>query len=80
MEIIEGEGFGIILESVTAEGLVWKIKFCSGYLGQDLCTLLIYLVLSLAIFHVSFKDSRFNQTVLDLGHPVLMISEKYSYV
>ena len=35
-------GFDIILKSVSAEGLVWKTKFCQGYLGQDLCTLLIY--------------------------------------
>ena len=35
-------GFDIILKSVSAEGLVWKTKFCSGQLGQDLCTLLIF--------------------------------------
>ena len=40
-------GFDIILKSILALGLVWITKFCPGYLGQDLCTLLIYSVLSL---------------------------------
>ena len=35
-------GFDIILKSISAEGLVWENKLCSGQVSQDLCTLLIY--------------------------------------
>ena len=34
-------GFDITLESVSEEGLVWKTKFCSSQVGQDLCTPLL---------------------------------------
>ena len=37
-----GVGFDIILKSISAESLVWENKFYSGYLSQDLCTLLNY--------------------------------------
>ena len=42
----------ITLKSVSAEGFVWKTKYCSGQLGQDLCTFLIYeLIIFAYLYH-----------------------------